>query len=118
MPPMVPGKMPPKRRVSTMADGDMGAPSDMETPSPGADPDNDSDVDFTPSPDMLDYHTGDENCGACQYMGGDGSCGVLKMPVGEADWCKAFTAKSGQDNSAAPGGSGNPGGVNPEMQPS
>src|SRR5579863_1216965 len=113
--PPMPGK---KKGRRMLADGDMSSPSELDTPPTGGSqipqPDNDSDDMPTPqmTPEMLDYHTGDENCGACMYMGDDGTCAVLEMPVGETDWCKAFTPHAG---GGTPGGTE---GANPEMQPS
>lgn len=80
------------------------------------DPDNDMDDDAPMvTPDMLDYHTGDDNCGACMHMMQDGSCEVLKMPVEETSWCKAFTPQSGAPSGGPPNSQP---GSNPEMQPS
>ena len=119
------GQMPPKKKLMPgrrmMAGGappDLSSPSEIDSPpSSGAalpqDPDQDQDNDSSMvTPEMLDYHTGADNCGACSHMMGDGSCEVLKMPVGETDWCKAFTGSSGDASGAEPMGG------NPEMQPS
>jgi hypothetical protein len=110
----MPGRKPPRRMA---ADGDMGSPSEIDTPpsSGAAPPSPDQDMDSPQiTPEMVDYHTGEENCGGCMYMGQDGTCAVLKMPVGESDWCKAFTPQGG--GSGDP--SASPEGMNPEMMPS
>jgi hypothetical protein len=44
-------------------------------------------------PDAVSYHTGDENCGKCEYMGNDGMCSWLKMSVGPTDHCTLFEAR-------------------------
>lgn len=41
-------------------------------------------------PDAVCYHTGEENCGACEYMGPDGTCVYLQIQVGPQDHCNLF----------------------------
>ena len=112
-------KMPGRRTMA--ADGDLSSPSEIDSPpssgsAPPQDPTQDGDDDAPMvTPDMLDYHTGDDNCGACQHMMQDGSCEVLKMPVEETSWCKAFTPQSGDPTGAPPNSQP---GSNPEMMPS
>ncbi len=45
---------------------------------------------FTVPPDAVSYHTGEENCGACEYMGPDGMCQPLQIQVGPQDHCNLF----------------------------
>ncbi len=50
---------------------------------------------FTVPPDAVSYHTGEENCGACEYMGPDGTCGPLQIQVSPADHCNLFEMREG-----------------------
>lgn len=94
----------------TMAD--LGAPSDLDAPParpkaaapPMTDPDQDQDIDTdqdqdaggpTVSPEAVSYRTADQQCNSCEYMGQDGTCAVLKMPVEESSGCNAH--KGGGD---------------------
>lgn len=48
-------------------------------------------------PHAVAYHTAAENCGACEYMGPDGNCSWLKMPVQHGDHCLLFEQKGGME---------------------
>lgn len=104
----------------TMAD--LGAPSDLDAPParpkaaapPMTDPDQDQDIDTdqdqdaggpTVSPEAVNYRTADQQCNSCEYMGQDGTCAVLKMPVQENDGCNAHKAGGDQGDM---GGGGHP----------
>lgn len=82
-------------------------PPEPDADDKGGPSDNDQDDTGAPNPDWLDYHTGDQNCRACEHMMDDGTCSVLKMPVGPTDWCKAFTPTQDQ-NAQGPAGQEQP----------
>lgn len=46
-------------------------------------------------PDAVCYHSGEENCGACEYMGPDGTCAYLKITVSPQDHCNLFEMREG-----------------------
>lgn len=109
--------------------GDLSSPAEIgattKTPripaSPeGGEPDADDMAMPTITPEAVNYHTADENCSGCQYMGDDGQCAVLKMPVQDGDHCGAFTAKdegaeTDEMDSAGPGTGGTPSSQRPPM---
>lgn len=41
-------------------------------------------------PDAVAYHSGDENCGRCEYYGANGKCSWLKITVQPKDHCTLF----------------------------
>jgi len=49
-----------------------------------------------PTPESVNYRTSAETCGRCEYMGQDGQCAFLQMPVEEGDSCNRFESK-GED---------------------
>lgn len=70
----------------------------------GGDPPKDPDAgrpeqDVTITPEAVSYHGADQMCGACSYYV-EGQCKVLKMPVENGAWCKAFESKA--DDSDVP----------------
>jgi hypothetical protein len=52
------------------------------------------------TPESVNYRTSAETCGRCEYMGQDGSCSFLGIPVEDGDSCNRFEAK-GEDNPVA-----------------
>lgn len=99
---------------------DLGAPSDFGPPPaprgkagapPMIDPDQDQDIDTdtgpdpdqdqdtggpTVTPEAVSYRTAEQQCNSCEYMGEDGNCAVLKMPVEENSSCNAHKAGAGE----------------------
>jgi hypothetical protein len=99
----------------TKPGADLGSPSDFGAPAkppmrsratpppptaaPDLDPDQDGDIDSSPSiaPEAVNYHDDEQRCELCQYFGDSGDCAVLKMPVQAAGGCNAFSATQDQD---------------------
>jgi len=58
------------------------------------------------TPDMLNYHAGSDNCGACSHFTAPSTCDRFSDPVEESAWCKGFQAGGADmgagDQGAAP----------------
>jgi len=110
-PPMMPGK---KKKRMPMADGDLSAPSEIDSPpsSGAAPPDQSEGMMPKIAPEAVNYHDEAQSCQMCQYYGG-GQCEVLQMPVQAEGGCTAFDDGSGGGDMSA-----SPEGMNPEMMPS
>lgn len=67
-----------------------------QTPPPmaGDEPDEDDrgGADDGIPPEAVDYRTEDQTCQYCAYMGSDGQCSKLHIPVSEGDSCRLFKA--------------------------
>jgi hypothetical protein len=46
------------------------------------------------TPEAVNYRSEQETCGNCLYMGDDGGCEILLIPVSHGDGCNAFKDKS------------------------
>lgn len=84
-----------------MAEGGMNpGEAPQQTPPDAQDPDMDGDQDQMPGatpaidPIAVNFHPGPRSCSLCEFMGPDGTCAVLQMPVSPDDsGCNAFKAK-------------------------
>lgn len=46
-------------------------------------------------PDAVCYHSGEENCGNCEYMGPDGTCVYLQIQVDPQAHCNLWEMREG-----------------------
>jgi len=46
-------------------------------------------------PDAVCYHSGEENCGNCEYMGPDGTCVYLQIQVDQQAHCNLWEMREG-----------------------
>jgi hypothetical protein len=73
----------------------MGRPRGLEEPPEVAQPEPEPDGDESSTgvtPEMLSYHAGSDNCGACVHFTAPETCDRFPDPVEETGWCRGFEA--------------------------